>query len=194
MRILEIGCGAGKFKSNIVEFDEYWGIEPFEPVAKIAAENLDKVLVGTFKDVYDALPNNYFDCVVCADVIEHMDDEDWFLKNIKLKMKDKSIIVGSIPNVRHVGVLLKLLIWRDWEYSDIGILDRTHLRFFTKKSLKRAFISNEYAIEEFYGINQVKLKFDSIRVFFKSLGMIFFTYLLGSDTKFLQFGFRIRSR
>jgi hypothetical protein len=123
-----------------------------------------------------------------------MDDEYWFLKNIKLKMKDKAIIVGSIPNVRHVGVLLKLLIWRDWEYSDIGILDRTHLRFFTKKSLKRAFISSEYTIEDFYGINQVKLKFDSIRVFLKSLGMIFFTYLLGSDTKFLQFGFRIRFR
>lgn len=192
MRILEIGCGAGNFKSNIVGCQEYWGVEPFEAVAKIASEKLDKVLVGTFKDVYDTLPNNYFDCVICADVIEHMDDEEWFFKNIKLKMKDKSIIVGSIPNVRHVGVLLKLLIWRDWQYSDIGILDKTHLRFFTEKSLKRAFVSNEYTIQEFYGINSVTLKFDSMRVFFKSFGMIFFTYLLGSDTKFLQFGFRIR--
>ena len=194
MCILEIGCGAGNFKSNIVGCQEYWGVEPFEAVAKLASEKLDRVLVGSFKEVYEDLPNNYFDCVICADVIEHMDDEEWFFKNIKLKMKNESIIVGSIPNVRHVGVLLKLLIWKDWQYSDIGILDKTHLRFFTEKSLKRAFVSNEYTIEDFHGINQVKLKFDNLKAFCKSFGMIFFSCLFGRDSGFIQFGFRIKPK
>lgn len=194
MRILEIGCGAGHFKANIVNCKEYWGVEPFNEAAKFASLSLDKVLLGTFKDVYAQLPNDYFDCNICADVLEHMDDEEWFLKNIKSKMKKESIIVGSIPNIRHIGALLKLLIWRDWEYGDIGILDRTHLRFFTEKSLKRTFVSNGYIIEDFYGLNEVKLKFDSPKSFFKTLGMIFFTYLLGRDSKFLQFGFRIKSK
>jgi 2-polyprenyl-3-methyl-5-hydroxy-6-metoxy-1,4-benzoquinol methylase len=76
-------------------------------------KKIDKVFVGTFKDVYKALPNYYFDCVICCDVIEHMNDENWFLTNIKKKMNSKSVIIGSIPNVRYIDNLLRLLIKRD---------------------------------------------------------------------------------
>ena len=112
---------------------EYWGVEPHNEVAKFAANKLDKVIVGKIRTVFDDLPNNYFDLLICNDVLEHLEDENWFLANIKQKMKIGSIIIGSIPNIRYISVLLKLLIWRDLEYTDSGVLDKTHFRFFTKK-------------------------------------------------------------
>ena len=194
MRILEIGCGAGNFRANVVGSSEYWGIEPFQDVANIAAEKMDKVLVGTFKEVYTSLPDCYFDCVICADVIEHMEDEEWFFKIIKTKMKENSTIVGSIPNVRFIPNLLRLLIWKDWRYADSGILDRTHLRFFTQKSLLRMFHTHEYLVENFHGINPMKLHLTGLQEFFETSAMIISSYLLGRDSRYLQFGFRISQR
>ena len=109
-------------------------------------------------------------------------------------MKYNSFIVGSIPNVRHVSVLLMMLIRKDWKYTDTGILDKTHLRFFTEESLKRVFVSSEYIVEKIYGINQVKLNSDNLKTFFKSFLIIFMTYLFGRDSRFLQFGFRIKPK
>lgn len=81
-----------------------------------------------------ALPDQHFDMVICNDVIEHMVDHDHFLEHIKTKMRPGACIVGSIPNVRHLTALFKLLVAKDWPYSASGILDRTHLRFFTENS------------------------------------------------------------
>jgi 2-polyprenyl-3-methyl-5-hydroxy-6-metoxy-1,4-benzoquinol methylase len=194
MRVLEIGCGVGNFKENIDGNSEYWGIEPSLDVANIAATKLFKVLVGRFEDVYMFLPNDYFDCVVCNDVIEHMANEDWFLTTIKTKMKRKSVIVGSVPNVRYIDNLLHLIIRKDWRYLDSGILDRTHLRFFTEKSLKRSFESNQYDILSFYGINQFPIDRRNFKVLCKSLTMRVLSYLIGKDSRYLQFGFCISPR
>lgn len=194
MRILEIGCGVGNFRANIIENSEYWGVEPSQDIANLAAEKLDQVLIGTFKDVYKNLPDNYFDCVICNDVIEHMEDDDWFFKTIKTKMKEKSVIVGSIPNVRFISNLLRFLIWKDWKYVESGLLDRTHLRFFTQKSLKRTFLLNEYVIEDFHGINEIELNTKNVKEFCISIGKIIFSYLLGRDSRYVQFGFRVSKK
>jgi 2-polyprenyl-3-methyl-5-hydroxy-6-metoxy-1,4-benzoquinol methylase len=69
LKILDIGCGKGNFRKNITSDCEYWGIEPEIKSAKIAAKKLDKVLVGKFNNVFDKLPEKYFDCIICADVI-----------------------------------------------------------------------------------------------------------------------------
>ena len=194
MRVLEIGCGVGNFKENMDEGSEYWGVEPSLDIANIASEKLDKVLVGRFEDIYMLLPDDYFDCVVCNDVIEHMADEDWFLTTIKTKMKRKSIMVGSIPNVRYIDNLLHLIIRKDWRYLDSGILDRTHLRFFTEKSLKRCFDSNGYDVLSFYGINGFPKDKRNLKVLCISLSIIVLSYLIGKDSRYLQFGFCISPR
>jgi 2-polyprenyl-3-methyl-5-hydroxy-6-metoxy-1,4-benzoquinol methylase len=82
-RVLEIGCGAGRFRENLNQEHEYWGIEPVEPAAKIASKKLDKVLIGTYQEVLEQLPKDYFDLVVCNDVIEHMPDHEEFFQSIK---------------------------------------------------------------------------------------------------------------
>jgi 2-polyprenyl-3-methyl-5-hydroxy-6-metoxy-1,4-benzoquinol methylase len=182
-KVLEIGCGEGNFSSHFNQQCEYWGVEPFQAAAGIASNKLFKVLAGTYEEVYEQLPDGYFDLIVCNDVIEHMVNYDAFFQTIKRKMKKDSFIMGSIPNVRFFGNLTELLIKKDWEYKDSGILDRTHLRFFTEKSIKRTFIEHKFIIEEFCGIcgySSTNLK--------KWLQIC----VLGGDTRFLQFGFRIK--
>ena len=190
MKVLEIGCGEGNFKNHL-ECNKYWGIEPSATAAEKAIITLDKVIVGNFDEVIDLIPNNFFDLVVCNDVIEHMNDVEYFLQIIKIKMKPEGKILGSIPNVRYIENLLRLLVLRDWKYTEWGILDKTHLRFFTRKSLKRLLIENQYQIIRLNGINPVSLKFGSFRSFFINLVLILSTFLFGRDTFYFQFGFLI---
>jgi|LGOV01.1.fsa_nt_gb 2-polyprenyl-3-methyl-5-hydroxy-6-metoxy-1,4-benzoquinol methylase len=194
-KVLEIGCGDGGFSKNLKQTCEYWGIEPVQNVAKSATKSLHKALIGTYQEVHEHLPNNYFDLVICNDVIEHMEDHDQFFEMIKQKMRPDSHIVGSIPNVRYFANLYALLLKRDWMYKDKGILDRTHLRFFTEKSLKRTILEHGFVIEEFQGINSAIMRLRSIKRIIRYVIIRFIEFgSLGlySDIKFLRFAFRIR--
>jgi 2-polyprenyl-3-methyl-5-hydroxy-6-metoxy-1,4-benzoquinol methylase len=154
--VLEVGCAAGGFRQHLKLKHTYWGLEPNAEAARQAATILDRVITGIYDDTTAAtLPDCHFDLVICNDVIEHMVDHDHFLEHIKTKMRPGGCIVGSIPNVRHITALFKLLVSRDWPYSDSGILDRTHLRFFTEKSLRRTFTAHGWSVEALAGINSV---------------------------------------
>lgn len=135
-RILEIGCGSGRFRQNFKDDVEYWGVEPVQAAAQEAV-GLTRVLVGTLDAVADSLPDGYFDLVVCNDVIEHIVDTQRTLAIIRTKMTADGWLVGSLPNVRSVWVLLDLIFRRDWRYREYGVLDSTHVRFFTFKSARR---------------------------------------------------------
>lgn len=185
-RVLEIGCGEGYFRDNLSIEHEYWGVEPTAEIANRATERLDKVLIGTYEEVANHIPSGYFDLVICNDVIEHMTDHDRFLQAIKSKMKEGGCLVASIPNVRHILNLFEVLVKKDWEYKNEGILDRTHFRFFTKKSLQRIIAENGYQSDQFIGINAYRA--DS---FIKGVFAYFVILGLGQDTRFLQFGIRI---
>lgn len=194
-KVLEIGCGEGNFSNNLTQTCEYWGIEPVKETAEIARNNLFKVLNGRYEDVQTELPNNYFDLIICNDVIEHMVDHDQFLEDIKQKLLPGACLVGSIPNVRFIGNLIELLFKRDWQYRDEGILDRTHLRFFTEKSLKRSFTKHKYKIDMFHGINSALPKLRSLKKIIKYLLFRLTEIItLGGtrDIKYLQFAFRIK--
>jgi len=195
-KVLEIGCGDGGFSVNLEEC-VVWGIEPVLAVAEIAQQKMDKVLIGTYESVYNELPDNFFDVVVCNDVIEHMVDPDNFLETIKSKLQPDACLIGSIPNVRYAWNLFGILIKKDWKYTDYGTLDRTHLRFFTDKSLRRLFSTHGFTIEKFYGINDVIFWGESLKVFVFSIVVSAIVLLsLGSysDIRFLQFAFRIKVR
>ena len=155
--ILEIGCGSGNFSAQLVKDGlETWGVEPFEESAKEATEKLTKVLLGTLDEVLQDLPDNYFDAIVMNDVIEHLLEPWDDIINLKSKLKKEGVLVTSIPNVRYSKNLFKLIFNRDWKYTDDLILDRTHYRFFTKKSIKRMYKDCGYNIQRIKGINTTK--------------------------------------
>ena len=186
-KVLEIGCGAGTFRNNFEQEHEYWGVEPVEAIAKLAQGKLDRVLVGTYEETIDLIPNNYFDLVICNDVIEHMPDHDQFLQSIKAKITTNGSLVASIPNVRYVGNLSDLLVKKDWKYRDEGVLDRTHLRFFTRKSLLRTFRENAFSVEQITGINFYKPPSFLNRIVYCCAILIF-----SGDIKYLQFAVRVK--
>ena len=185
-KILEIGCGDGSFSFNFNRC-EYYGIEPNLSAWKKSKSILTESYFGTFEQVFKDLPDNYFDLVVVNDVIEHMQDHMFFFDNIKQKMSDGGVCIGSIPNVRFIPNLVNFIFRKDWQYVGDGILDDTHLRFFTQKSIKRIFKEKMY-IEEFIGINSIERLYTSHKYFIYLLLSLIF----GKDSKFMQFSFRVR--
>lgn len=185
--VLEVGCGEAGFSKNLTNLRllSYWGVEIDPLSAEAAKKLLSEVLVGDFDAVQEKIPKNYFDLVVCNDVIEHFCDHESFLQDIKNYMKPGACLVGSIPNVRHVSHLYELLVKKDWEYKPAGILDRTHMRFFTEVSWKRSLETAGFEILKLEGINSL-LMFESRKE--KRIQKIMRSFL-GRDTAFLQFGF-----
>lgn len=156
-KTLDVGCASGTFSEQLKKnFNtESWGIEMVEEYAIMAKEKLDHSLHGSFDDVYHNLPENYFDCIFFNDVLEHMIYPEDCLKKIKKNLQPGKTIIASIPNIRYINILKNLLFKRDWKYEDSGIMDRTHLRFFTKKSIMRMFEDCGYKIQYIRGIRSV---------------------------------------
>jgi len=191
--VLEVGCGLGRFAASIPGVAEAWGVEPNEDAAEVAKGQLYRVIQATFDVARKDLPANYFDVVVCNDVIEHMIDHDQFLEDAKTLLTPGGVLVASIPNVRFYLNLFELVCARDWEYREAGILDRTHLRFFTERSLRRTLDQHGYRIEDLRGING-GLKFErtkwGIATYLFGYGLIALSFGRFRDIAFQQFAVR----
>lgn len=146
--ILDVGCAEGKFGALLKERlgAEVWGIEYEPAAAEKARKRLDHVLTGDVLELIETLEAEKFDCLTLLDVIEHLADPFTLLKSVKRILSKDGCLVLSVPNVLHISNLYRLLVEKDWHYIDHGILDRTHLRFFTKKSLIRTLNSHGYQI------------------------------------------------
>jgi 2-polyprenyl-3-methyl-5-hydroxy-6-metoxy-1,4-benzoquinol methylase len=136
-RVFDLGCATGVLGKRLKEMNkasEVVGAEIFEFAAQEALKYYDKVYIGDVEDI-DIEFHNYFDYVVCGDILEHLRDPWKMLKRIHGWLKEDGILHISIPNVRYWRLLRDLIIFGKWEYRDAGILDRTHLRFFAKKDI-----------------------------------------------------------
>ena len=136
-RVLEIGCGRGNTLLMLREkLGCSWigGIEINPDVLDEARQNLDFLMVGDFENLELPFEENSLDLVLCLDVLEHLADPWAALRKLYRYVRTGGSIIASIPNVRHVKVILPLLFKSRWEYVDDGILDRTHLRFFVRHS------------------------------------------------------------
>ncbi|MCL2283456.1 MAG: class I SAM-dependent methyltransferase [Fibromonadales bacterium] len=185
-KILEVGCNVGNFRQYVSKPCEYWGVEPFEQAAEVAKTRLNKVLIGFYNEVENKIPDNYFDLVIANDVIEHMEQPWNFLRSIKKKMTEDAKIVLSIPNFRYYENIKEILAEKDWKYKDCGILDITHLRFFTEKSIIRLLLENGFEIEKMQGINPVKVRKRHLPLYW------LFKCFWGKDIEFVQFGVRAK--
>lgn len=154
-RMLDVGCGQGNFSRYFKDSAavETWGIEMMPEAAGKAGTVLDRVLCGDFNSIAPTLPQNSFDAVIFNDVLEHMLEPEIALKDALGLLGPNGAVVASIPNFIFWPNLRQMITSKDWQYTDAGILDRTHLRFFTRKSILRLFTSAGYDIEQCVGIN-----------------------------------------
>ena len=139
-RVLDVGCGAGYFGEYLKQqgcASEVIGIEIDTNAAKEALTKLDHVLFANLNqasviDVLKDFDKGAFDYIICADVLEHLIDPWSVLSALVSFLKPGGRVVLSLPNVRHWSVWLPLILGGQWEYREAGIMDRTHLRFFTR--------------------------------------------------------------
>ena len=136
--VLEVGCGSGatlQWLQQQGRCGRTVGIELFEAAAATARGRVDELHVGNAESMIDGLfEAASFDLVLCLDVLEHMSDPWAFVAQVQRLLKPGGTLIASIPNVRHLRVVLPLLLAGRWRYEESGILDRTHLRFFTQGS------------------------------------------------------------
>ena len=155
--ILEIGCACGgtllRIKNNnpSAELD---GIEICEPAAEIA-KNFAEVLTADLELLERTDFIGKFDYIIMGDVLEHLFNTDAVLHNVHSWLNQHGKLVVSVPNISHISILLSLLSGQ-WEYMDSGILDRTHVRFFTVNSIKHCLQKNGFHVD-FLGGNVADL-------------------------------------
>lgn len=182
MTILDVGCHTGVFGRALKERNnvEVWGIEPNPDTAKVAEQHLDKVFNAYFSKDLD-LSDHSFDVIIFNDVLEHMPDPWAALRLAASKLKPNGSVVISIPNLRHIDNLVHIIRERDFNYEETGIRDKTHLRFFTRKSAVRLFDNTGLKIVNIQGINE-----SVFPSFFRNLAFRLFKNYF-DDTRHIQF-------
>ncbi len=139
-RVLDVGCGAGILGASIKarQTAEVHGVELTSHAAGKAEACLDRVWNLPIESALPELADGYYDCIVAADVLEHVIDPWATLTALKEKLSPDGRMVVSLPNVQNWEVVSNLLEGK-WDYRRDGILDRTHLHFFTRKSVEELF-------------------------------------------------------
>jgi 2-polyprenyl-3-methyl-5-hydroxy-6-metoxy-1,4-benzoquinol methylase len=140
-RVLEVGCATGYFTKVLIERGcKVVGMELDVEAAHLAEELAERVVIGDVEDcaVWEQVDDESFDVVTFGDVLEHLRDPLTVLRTAKHKLKPSGFIVSSLPNFAHGDVRLSLL-HGDFQYRELGLLDRTHLRFFTLQSIRELF-------------------------------------------------------
>ena len=139
-KMLDIGCSTGALGARLKEVMpslEVTGIDVNSAAAEVARTRIDHVIVADMDrfSLSDNFPQEAFDCIVMADLLEHLKDPWRILSEAgTIATRDATIII-CVPNVRHFDTLFNLVFRGYWPYRDRGIHDRSHLRFFTRKNL-----------------------------------------------------------
>lgn len=147
-RIIDIGCGAGELGAALRERQgcEVIGIEPCEGAAHAARERLTRVWPLSAEE-WLCDPDYEYDCIIAADVLEHLRDPEAVLRELHQVLIDAGSLVVSVPNARNWNVLARLLEG-NVGYEDAGLMDRTHLRLFTRRELETTLWRAGYEVQE----------------------------------------------
>jgi 2-polyprenyl-3-methyl-5-hydroxy-6-metoxy-1,4-benzoquinol methylase len=145
-RLLDVGCGAGMLGKRIKDEVgcEVVGLTCSEAEAVLAAERLDKVLVCDL-NCFDPLEAGRFDCIICSHVLEHLYKPDEVLKRLRPGISAGGTLIVALPNVLYWRQRLDFFRGR-FAYTDGGLMDRTHYRFFDWATAKELLEESGYKI------------------------------------------------
>ncbi|MHB8189176.1 MAG: class I SAM-dependent methyltransferase [Ferrimicrobium sp.] len=137
--VLDIGCATGMLGRFLTEQKECIvdGIDINQSVAQLLQNHYRAAYVGDLEgDVIDQLEDNQYDFIVCGDILEHLRDPAQLLRNLRTHLTSKGRFLLSVPNIAHAGVLAEMLTG-EFMYRPTGLLDSTHIHFFTQRSVLR---------------------------------------------------------
>lgn len=136
--VLDVGCDTGLFGEALIQNKRCIvdGIEAYEDAASTAKTRLNQVFIRNVfnEQSFEGLIN--YDAILFLDVLEHLIDIWAILKGAWQTLRPGGKIFIVVPNAAHIAVVRRLLLGK-FEYSDYGTMDRTHLRWFTRKSIKK---------------------------------------------------------
>jgi 2-polyprenyl-3-methyl-5-hydroxy-6-metoxy-1,4-benzoquinol methylase len=150
-KILDVGCSTGHLGRLLLESKpcEIDGVEIDPEAGATAARSYGRVFVGNLSDDHflSEIPDQTYKLLLFMDVLEHLAEPSALLSRFQSKLSEHGIVLASIPNVAYWQVRFELFRGR-FDYSDVpGILDRTHLRFFTFSTVIALFQQSEYRVE-----------------------------------------------
>jgi protein-L-isoaspartate O-methyltransferase len=167
--VLEIGTAAGHVTRALAQKGcAVVGVELDPQQASLAAPACRRILVGNVEQLdLDQEVSDHFDVVLCGDVLEHLQDPGAVLQKLRRRLAPDGYLVVSIPNVAHGSVRLSLMEGR-FAYTPCGLLDTTHVRFFTLASLVDLFNDNGLYIRDLRrirrGLFESEIPIDALRI------------------------------
>jgi SAM-dependent methyltransferase len=163
-RVLELGCAGGAFGAELVRRypgASVVGIEANRAAARRAESRLQRVICARLESLDFAQAGfspGEFDTVVACDVLEHLVNPWQLLERIKPFLAPHAQVLASIPNVRNMAVVSPLVLEGRFDYAERGLLDITHLRFFTLRGIGRLFEDTGYVLEQHRAIIHPELE------------------------------------
>ncbi len=150
--IIEVGCSSGALAKKFKELQtgsNWIGVEKDAEYAELARRYCDKTIVLDLENCGSEFYESYSDrdCWIFADVLEHFKDPWSVVKNIRSVIPKHGSVIACVPNIQYWVVLASLAVG-NFQYEDQGVMDRTHLRWFTRKSLFQLFEDEGFIIAE----------------------------------------------
>lgn len=149
-KILDVGCGRGNLGSYLqTTYDsEVTGLEIIKDNFLVASTVLYEAHLGDIESMDMSVLGSRFDYVIFSDSLEHMLEPKAVLERVRDLMAENGHLLISMPNIRNFRVTAPLVFSDQWNYQDEGLLDRTHLRFFTCTSICKLIEQCGYKVEQ----------------------------------------------
>jgi SAM-dependent methyltransferase len=147
--VLELGCGYGETGAAALAegvAGEWHGVEVSTRAAEAARRNITAVLEGDVERLEFPWPDCHFEGVLMSEVLEHLVNPWEVVRRVARHLKPGAVVVASSPNVSHWKFVRQLIADR-WDLTDVGPMDRTHLRWFTRDSYRRMFEDAGIAVD-----------------------------------------------
>lgn len=161
-KVFDIGAGNGLLSQLFTAANKFViidGLEPNEYASKLAVKHYRKFFTGYISSFASEIKKESYDYIIFADVIEHVIDPCEFIDEIKQLIQPKTKIIFSIPNVAYGSIRINLLFGK-FNYVNSGILEKTHLRFFTYETICNLINTSDLYAEKIYFLHRNMLEIE----------------------------------